>query len=228
MSSKMTFRSKVIIGILVIMLLIMIIPLYFLLSWKPRTPEGSTEATTNNDKTVVLHLQENREDIRGTDAQMLFLTVTGDDSDGGSIVSGKGYYQNSSRNILFLVGEDKTAHWLFPKNDQRVFTIRQLPDGEKNKDIPTQALLLDYADQDTNKDQVINDYDSHILALIQPNGNQLKPILKNVNRVISAEIVKDKVAIVYQIGKELRFARFNTATFEQELDKQLTVMPDKL
>ena len=223
----MTFRSKVIIGILIIILLIITIPSYLFFTWKPRTPEGGTEAVTNNDKTVVLQLQE-REDIRGTDAQMLFLTVTGDDSDGGSIASGKGYYQNSSRNILFLVGEDKMAHWLFPKNDQRVFTIRQLPDGEKNKDVPTQALLLDYADQDTNKDQVINDYDSHILALIQPNGNQLKPILKNVSRVISAEIVKDKVAIVYQIGKELRFARFNTATFEQELDKQLTVMPDKL
>jgi hypothetical protein len=228
MNTKTKLSHKIIIGMLMMLILVISIPVYLLLTWKPRPSAGSTEALTHDNKVVMLELTH-QEIIRGGNTQMYVLSVSGDDRNGSRISSGKGYYPNDAdRNILFLVGDEKTPHWLFPQHGQRILSANQLPDEKINKDSPTQVLYFEFSNQNPNDATEGNQKNKRSIALTKPNGEKPTVVLENISRIMSTEIVQGSVSIVYQVEKSLRLARFNLDTFERLSDREITVMPDRL
>jgi len=165
-------------------------------------------------------------DIPGTDAQMLKLTASKTQS--GIAYSG---YERDIRNILFLSGDDKSARWLFPNQDNVIHTAAQLlaPAEDKNpsgKGVAAQALYFVYSDQDTSGDGEITKDDRSKLALARANGEGFANVLSGIDHVYSVSLVGERsISILYRVGKRLRHARYSVATLGREFDREVVAIP---
>lgn len=164
-------------------------------------------------------------DIPGANAQMLKLTAS-------KAKAGIDYssYKSDTRNILFLTGDEKAGHWLFPNQDNIIHTAAQLTtasdeeDPGKNK--TTQALYFVYGDQDTTGDGEITQGDQSRIGLSKANGEGFTTVLSDVDHVYSVSLIGDRsISILYRIGKSLRQARYSVGTLTREFDREIVAIP---
>ncbi|GGC64033.1 hypothetical protein GCM10011396_08710 [Undibacterium terreum] len=144
-----------------------------------------------------------------------------------SFASGSSYNQ-STRNILFISGTDKKAHWLFPTQAKLILAVEQLNEKiDDAKEKPTQALYFEYVDKDSNGDGTLSHLDQSNIALAKPDGSGFIDVLHGVDRVISYELLSEKeISIVYQVGKSIKNIRLSAISFAKESEQEIISIPD--
>lgn len=166
------------------------------------------------------------EGIRGTDIQMQKLTAS--EKKLGLAYSN---YENDTRNILFLSGDEKTARWLFPSQDNVIHTAAQLRapakvTSESGKGGAALALYFVYSDRDTSGDGEITEGDRSKLGLSKANGASFTNVLSGIDHLYSVSLVGNRsISVLYRIGKRLRHARYSVATFGREFDREIAAIP---
>ena len=164
-------------------------------------------------------------DIPGANAQMLKLAAS-------KAKAGIDYssYKSDTRNILFLSGDEKTGHWLFPNQDNIIHTAAPLITGaqeeQSGKNKITQALYFVYGDKDTTGDGEITQADRSKIGLSKSNGEGFTTVLSNIDQVYSVSLIGGRsISILYRIGKSLRQARYSVGTLTKELDRDVVAIP---
>lgn len=183
-------------------------------------PDGKS-----GSKQPILVSFEKIENITGANVQMLQLT-TKEKSEKFS----SGGYGTETRNVLFLVGTEKVARWLFKDHKNLIFVASQLreesTDSEKK---PTQALYFEYVAADTDGDGKLSSTDRSNIGLSKPDGTGFLEVLHDVSRVFSYEMLDQQhLSVVYQKGATVRHAKFSVASMKLEADQEIINVPDRL
>lgn len=165
------------------------------------------------------------ERIDGSDVLMIRLEAKHDD---GKLTSGSS--RNDTHNALFLTGGGAQATWLFDNNKHLIhtlFPLQQHVDG--NRTGPAVALYIEYAAADTNGDGEIDGSDKFTVALAKPDSSGRTDLLYSVERTFSWELIDERtLALVYQIDKTIRHARYRADTFEKLSEQTIMEVPANL
>lgn len=180
----------------------------------------------STSKEQVLLSFERIEIITGASTQMMLLSAK---EDSAKFSSGGGY-RSETRNVLFLTGHEKTARWLFPKQNNLIFVAAQLREESKNsQENPAKALYFEYVKDDSNGDRKLSIQDLSSIALTKPDGSGFVEVLHGVSRVLSYEMLGSQyLVVVYQVGKVVRYAKFSVLSFAKESDQEIVNVPDEL
>ncbi len=201
---------------------------WVLLSDKQWQRRGAIEvlAGKSASKEQVLLSFERIENITGASTQMMLLSA----KENSVTFSSGGGYRSETRNVLFLTRHEKTARWLFPKQNNLIFVAAQLREESKNAEAnPTRALYFEYVKDDSNGDGKLSSQDLSSIALTNPDGSGFVEVLHGVSRVLSYEILgSQNLVVVYQVGKAVRYAKFSVVSFTKESDQEIVNVPDKL
>lgn len=193
--------------------------------WQRR---GAIEVPTGDhaSKAQVLLRFERIENIKGANTQMMLLSAR---SESVKFSSGSSY-GSEIRNVLFLTGTEKTARWLFPKQNNLILVTAQLCEELKDsKDTPTKALYFEYVKDDTDGDGKLSNQDNSSVALSKPDGSGFVEVLHGVSRVLSYEMIGSQyLSVVYQAGKTVRHAKFSVLSLTKETDQEIVNVPDEL
>jgi hypothetical protein len=168
------------------------------------------------------------ERIVGTETEMIPLEAR----EKGSGFSSGPNYRAETRNLSFVSAQAPKARWLFDKQSNLILVFSQLrprPDVVGNDKSRTEAIYVEYVDQDTNGDGRLSADDHSNVALTKADGTVMVKVLAGVNRVLSYDVDGErKFSIIYQLGKEIRQARVSLSSFGQESDIELMTIPDQL
>ncbi len=193
--------------------------------WQHR---GAIEVPTGDhaSKTQVLLQFERIENIKGANTQMMLLSAR---SKSARFSSGSGY-ESETRNVLFLTGSEKTARWLFPKQNNLILVTAQLSEESKDaKDNPIKALYFEYVKDDTDGDGKLSNQDNSSVALSKPDGSGFVEVLHGVSRVLSFEMIGSQyLSVVYQVDKTVRHAKFSVFSLTKEADQEIVNVPDEI
>ncbi|QEP41713.1 hypothetical protein D5085_00265 [Ectothiorhodospiraceae bacterium BW-2] len=107
----------------------------------------------------------------------------------------------STRNLLFIEGDEGTMRWLFPTNEWLIYHYRQLlaPDTtvqESNSD-RTVALLYQIIKQDSNGDSQLSEGDSFTLAISQPDGRSYRELISGVLSLLGVHTTSKQLLLFY-------------------------------
>ncbi len=185
-------------------------------------PEGAVAVVASAENTPeqeYLHLA-NSERVVGANTELLYLTSQ---SSAGKVWSSGGYGGNDMRNILFLVGTNKQAHWLFPKHEQHIRRLEQIPQPSpeilEHKPTPTALLLIEYV---TGTADTPEQQQSSNIALTKPDGSGFKTVLQGI-RLVSYHMQDSQyLSMVYLQGNSLRHLRIAATTLETVDERELT------
>ncbi|MBK9614344.1 MAG: hypothetical protein IPO35_02085 [Uliginosibacterium sp.] len=189
--------------------------------WQRRGGVEVTETESEAEKSPLLNF--NRvERVAGTDTQMMHLTTQEKSAKYSS-----GGHGNETRNILFLNGPDRTAHWLFKDHKSLVMTAEQVPEeSASSKERPASALYFEYVSVDSNKDGSLSSDDHLSVGLTKPDGNGFLEVLHDVSRVFSyAMLDQQHLSIVYQTGKVVKHAKVSVPAMKIESDQEIINVP---
>ncbi|WP_125931992.1 hypothetical protein [Thiosocius teredinicola] len=148
------------------------------------------------------------QDLPGTELAMISLVSENDQvamKRSGYLGSGGRYWDPRSgpaKNILFLDKVSNRSYWLFPDNQQIIYSSAPFPPvryGEQ-KERATKAIFYEFITVDSNTDGVMNEADKVSLAISHPDGTGLSVIAPQFDHVIGKNLTGDNQAIVvYQI-----------------------------
>lgn len=182
------------------------------------------DSESGTEKTILLSFGR-VENVAGADTQMLPLSSrakTGKLSSGG--------YGGETRNVLFLNGSEKAAHWLFKDHKNLILVSDQLhEEGTKTKETPAKALYFEYISDDTNEDGRFSTEDHSNIGLTKPNGTEFAMVLQDVSRVFSFQMLDPQhLSVVYQKGTAVKHAKLSVATMKLISDQELVNVPSTL
>lgn len=182
-------------------------------------------AGESSTKARVLLRFERIENITGANTQMMLLSAQVK-SEKFSSSSG---YESEIRNVLFLAGSEKSARWLFPKQNNLILVAAQLREESKDsKGNPTKALYFEYVKDDTNGDDKLSSQDHSSVALSKPDGSGFVEVLQGVSRVLSYEMMGSQdLSVVYQTGKTVKHAKFSLLSLAKESDQEIINVPEE-
>jgi len=182
-------------------------------------PDESTDATDEPAKPAVRLTLGEVDHIYGTDTSMIRLFS---EDAGGRTGSGR---NERMRNILFLSNDGQHATWLFEKHTNLLTDVDDL----RLPDQPTRALYFEAVLTDSDGDGELNEYDLSAVALARPDGSGFTKILDGVDRVLSHEQIDDHhLAVVYEIGAAIWYARFDLDTFAKLSEQSLVDVPQQM
>ena len=189
--------------------------------WQRRGGVEVAETESEAEKSPLLNF--NRvERVAGTDTQMMHLTTQEKSAKYSS-----GGHGNETRNILFLNGPDRTAHWLFNDHRRLIMSSAQVPEeSASSKERPASALYFEYVSVDSNKDGSLSSDDHLSVGLTKPDGNGFLEVLHDVSRVFSyAMLDQQHLSIVYQTGKVVKHAKVSVPAMKLESDQEIINVP---
>jgi hypothetical protein len=177
-------------------------------------------------KPLVLNLGR-EEAIDGADVTIIHLTSG---AGGREAYASKVGPTQQTRNVLFIAGPEKRAHWLFKDNKGLVLGVHQLKeDGDTASNAPTRAVLIESVAKDSNGDGSLSEADSGTLALARPDGTGYRSVLEGAETVVSRSVDREqRVSIVYMRGKVLRHALFAPGDFAPVADRVVMEVPGTL
>jgi hypothetical protein len=192
--------------------------------WHRRGAVTVTETAADSHHSVMLNFGE-LETITGTNTQMMRLTASEKST---KFSSGGG--GSETRNILFLIGNEKAARWLFKDHKNLILVASQLrKESSDSREQPTKALYFEYVANDTNKDGELSSEDHSNVALANPSGTGFWVVLQDVSRVFSHQLVDQTyLSVVYQKGTTVKHSRFSLPSFKLEVDQEIINVPTKL
>jgi hypothetical protein len=141
-----------------------------------------------------------------------------------------GGYNSKTRNVLFLSGAEKNTHWLFPSQSHLILVVDQLGEGDDSENkVPTKALYFEFITKDSNGDGRITSQDQSTVGLSKPDGAGFVEVLTEVTRVLSHEILDDKVlSIVFQSGQSIRHATFSLGSLAKISEAEVVKVPTEI
>lgn len=192
--------------------------------WQRRGAIEVPADDSSSSKRVFLRF-ERIQKVTGSNTRMLLLSAEGRS---GKLYSGG--YGSETRNVLFLTGAAKKARWLFPSQSNLILVTDQLrEDKEKEHKAPTKALYFEFVTKDTNGDGKITSQDRSTVGLAKPDGTGFVEVLKEVTRVLSHELLDDKIlSIVFQSGQTIRHATFSLSSLAMVSEAEVVNVPTGL
>jgi hypothetical protein len=177
-------------------------------------------------KPLVLNLGR-EEGIEGADVTIIHLASG---AGGREAYASKVGPSQQTRNLLFIAGPEKRAHWLFKDNKGLVLGVHQLKDeGATASNSPTRVVLIESVAKDSNGDGSLSEADSGTLGLTKPDGTGYRSILEGAEGVVLRSVDREqRVSIVYMRGKVLRHALFAPGDFAPVSDKVVVEVPGAL
>jgi hypothetical protein len=134
------------------------------------------------------------------------------------------YYSKSAvaaRNYGFVTASGP-PRWLYPHNRFLIVDAIQLAAESAEK--PSQTAIVSFlvVQADSDGDQRLTPADVATLVFTKPDGTEGKPVVENVRRVVSQDIVGEQVVVIYEgpsgYGKAAisssDFSRLNIEPFE--------------
>ncbi len=189
--------------------------------WKSRGAIEVPASDSSSSKSVFLRF-ERIQKVTGSDTQMLLLSA--EDTSRKVYSGGSG---SETRNVLFLTGTEKKARWLFQSQSNLILVTEQLREESDNeRRAPTKLLYFEFIPKDTNGDGKINSQDPSTVGLSKPDGTGFVEVLRDVTRVLSHELIDDKVlSIVFQSRQAIRHATFSLSSFAKVSEAEIVAVP---
>ena len=153
-----------------------------------------------------------------------------------SISSGKRLYSSSygsshTKNVLFLVGPELAAHWLYDTEDYHINGVQQLTMQKKHADTeaPAVALLYQVIKEDSNGDGELSWQDQITVALTKPDGNGYVE-LGQFDALISHEADKkgEHLTLLVRKGGAIFVEQYGLIDFNKIAEKMLTRIGEKV
>ena len=117
-----------------------------------------------------------------------------------------GYSGGQTRNIIFFIGSNREAHWLFQTNQYLIDSISVIPASYSGcEDATASVIYYDVVKQDNNGDGKLSDEDSHTLAISDPYGRDYQELVSGATRVLDFEFDEGKkqINLLLQLGNEI-------------------------
>ncbi len=165
--------------------------------WSNRNTVEITEEKPTTETVKNLKLS-NITKVCGKDIQYVKLS-SGSNSKGFSSSS----YRQSTRNVIFFVGEEMNSHWLYNTDNHLINKIVQLKTKAHNcKDKETTAIYYETVKNDTNQDGKLNIEDEITISITSPDGKNYTELDTAITSVIDHSIDKDAKTLTILIQKE--------------------------
>lgn len=127
------------------------------------------------------------------------------------------------RNVLFFKGEALKQAWLFPNHNSEILLFEQLASEVGDQQI-TYALLVEFAERDTNGDGTLDREDDVSVAVTRPSGDGFTILEENVRSIQGRVFDHDEkamVLLVSQAGKVM-VKKYSLETFQKLSEQEVT------
>lgn len=115
----------------------------------------------------------------------------------------------AARNYGF-VSASVPARWLYPHNRFLIVDAIQLSGAEfYGEDKATAVVSFVVVQSDTDKDERLTPQDSSVLVFTRPDGTGSTTVLENVRRIVSQELLKEEILVVYEDREGYASASFS-------------------
>ncbi len=136
-----------------------------------------------------------------------------------------GYGGAETRNVLFLIGEQMEARWLYPTNRHLIIRFCKLKTPERgDEETPVQAISVSSVTHDTNHDNALSERDDITLALLRPDGTDYTEIATGIREVLDSTVSEDgaNVTFLLQIGSQVVARKHALDTFQLVSERTLS------
>lgn len=192
-----------------------------------RTRNAVPLAETGAEKAPVVSFRfSTLKAINGTNVQLMELKT----ESGHARLSSGSSYEDQTRNLLFLSGDEKNPHWLFNDHKNLIVETEQLTEKTyKDESRQTRAIYIEFIDTDTNNDRLFSIDDKRNVALIKPDGQGMLVVLQNVDKVFSNNLPDaEHLSVIYQRDGQVKHASFSLADFSLLQNQDIVSVPERL
>ena len=166
--------------------------------WEGKAKTSVVVPNASAEKSEVLSLTA-WEFIPETGVQVLKLQSTGGEANEYAS-EGRGY---KTRNLLFVKSDGGESSWLFPDQSHLISRLERLTASDGR----TRAI---YFESRPAGEKSVPQFS---LYLAKPDGASPVEILKDIDHVVSHQVLGDSAFYVYQKDKEIRKAKVSLTTF---------------
>jgi len=154
--------------------------------------------------------------VPGTDVMRATLTLESEGS-GLSKVSGYGSSggNTETRNILFIEGGQKAAHWLLPDNDHVIEGNIDVKDEEDKKTLATVVLVKP-------KDSTSENAPERLL-LFDPSGKTVVEVASNATDIHLAKVSSGELTILFERNRRLVLAAFDAVSLAKRSEHEIEI-----
>ncbi|QBE62219.1 hypothetical protein [Pseudoduganella lutea] len=180
------------------------------------------EKTVESSNAVILGFAD-AEQVHGADTDMVRLVVTNRERAYSAGRSGE------ARNVLFIGGAGQPARWLFKAHRNEVHVLEQLREGEEGRrDGRTAALYLEFTERRAG-DDAGKAGNAVTVALAKPDGTGMKPVLRDVTRVLSHKAEAGRhINVLFLRGTALRQATVSLDDFTVTAEREVAKLPTSI
>ncbi len=194
-----------------------------------RQHKGAVEVFEDLDSTdnsmVKLRLG-NIQEVTGHDVQYVELSS---ERGGRKLLSG--YESPETRNVLFLVGKDMAAHWLYEHHRFIIKCVCKLKENNKyDSKANVIGLYVEVINSDTNGDGKLSKDDDSAIALLNIDGSGYKEIETGVKQLIDSKVTDNgkNFMLIVQIESNVIIKKYSLETFKKESERMITEIKKKL
>ncbi len=154
-------------------------------------------------------------------------------SSGYSDYSGRSGSAGFTGNYLFVRTTDKSSHFLLASNRGLVRTLLPLrvgivdPSDESSdsKKLRVEWLYVEYASQDSNKDNKLNAEDAFSVGFARPDGTDYHDVLTNIDEVLgTTRSAPNTFLLVYRQQKNIQVAEIDIPSRKVLVTKPLPAL----
>ena len=167
--------------------------------WEGKAKTSVVVPNASAEKSEVLSLTA-WEFIPDTGVQVLKLQSTGGEANEYAS-EGRGY---KTRNLLFVKSDGGESSWLFPDQSHLISRVERLTASNGR----TRAIYFESRPAGEKSAPQFS------LYLAKPDGASPVEVLKDIEHVVSHQVLGDSAFYVYQKDKEIRKAKVSLTTFE--------------
>lgn len=106
----------------------------------------------------------------------------------------------TTRNYVFVNGDTKDAHWLFPAMDALILNTEFFPIGRPGQERPAaEAIIYTVIEKDSNNDGELTKADMLTIAVSSPQGDDYTVLLRGIDKFIGQQSLDERTALfLYQ------------------------------
>jgi hypothetical protein len=165
------------------------------------------------------------ERINGHNVQYVTLN-TG--SNGAKFSSG--YNNTNIRNVLFFVGEEMDATWLFKTHKNLVLCLCKLRENNDydNKE-EVVGLYVNVVKKDTDGDGKLTENDLSNIALLNVDGSGYKDVETGIKQIIDSSVTDDgqNVMFLVQVGAAVLMKKYSLRTLNKVSERKISEITKK-
>jgi hypothetical protein len=147
----------------------------------------------------------------------------------------KGYsssgYRSNTRNVIFFIGADMEAHWLFNTNKNFISKMNQLKIKSDNcKNNETVAILYQIIKEDSNSNGKLDENDALTISLTSPDGKNYIEIESKITSILDYSVNKTAsvLTILLQQNNKIIMKKYSLSTNKKISEREVTRIGKKL